>query len=60
MEELDDTGTFEEMMTLASERALADGGLVVIHGHGCDGAEDCLCQPKVIRPYEPTAEPKLS
>jgi hypothetical protein len=34
--------------------------VVVIHQQGCDGADDCLCQPKVVRPYEPTDEPKLS
>lgn len=53
---MDDHGTFEEMVTLASERALAEGGLVVVHRQGCDGADDCLCGPAVIRPYEPIEE----
>ena len=56
---LDDLGTFDEMVTLASERALAEDGMVVIHRGGCDG-EDCLCQPKVIRPYEPVDEPRAA
>lgn len=56
--ELVDTGTFEEMLTLASERALAEGGAVVVHHVGCDGDDDCLCQPTVLRPYESIDEPK--
>lgn len=53
------TGTFDEMLTLASERALADDGVIVIHHVGCDGADDCLCQPRIVRPYESVDEATL-
>lgn len=59
MPELIDTGTFDEMFTLASELALADDAVVVIHHQGCDGEDDCMCQPKVVRPYEPISEDSL-
>lgn len=55
-ENLIDTGTFNEMLTLASERALAEGGVVVVHHQGCDGGDDCLCQPRILQPYEPLDE----
>jgi hypothetical protein len=52
-----DVGSFKEMVTVASERAAADGSMVVVHKHGCDGDNNCLCQPRVIHPYEPIDEP---
>jgi hypothetical protein len=56
MKELIDSGTFQEMLTLASECALTEGGVVVVHRKGCDGSDDCLCQPLFVQPYEPVDE----
>jgi hypothetical protein len=55
-ENLIDTGTFDEMLTLASQRALAEGGVVVVHRKGCEGSDDCLCRPRILQPYEPLDE----
>lgn len=52
----DDLGTFEEMLTLASERS---DGYVVIHRRGCDYPNECYCQPRIVRPYEPVDEAVL-
>lgn len=55
--EIIDTGSFDEMVTLASERALADGGRVIIHKDWCEEGDDsCLCQPQIVAPYTPVEE----
>lgn len=58
----DDVGSFDEMVTLASERAAANGGMAVVHREGCEHPYEptCICQPKILQPYESIDEAEVA
>ena len=61
-ENLIDEGDFEEMLELASELAMAEGGMIVIHRKYCLESElkdSCSCNPLVIHPYTHVTEDEL-
>lgn len=58
MSELINSGTFDDMVELASELATDEGGLVVVHKKWCSDPQEecCPCQPAELTPYSRITE----